>query len=124
MLSSFKVLVVDGDLRRNTVGNWFGAGERPGFSNLLDGSASLSEVVFACEGSSVHFIAGGTSNLPPAELLHSPQLATNPRFDGALRFGSLRFAPIDVDYGCAPPCRTNRSRSAGYASLQNEEKVT
>jgi capsular exopolysaccharide synthesis family protein len=75
MLSSFKVLVVDGDLRRNTLGKWLGAGERPGFSNLLDGSATLSEVVFACDDSSVHFIAGGTSNQPPAELLHSSQLA-------------------------------------------------
>jgi capsular exopolysaccharide synthesis family protein len=75
MLSSFKVLVVDGDLRRNTLGKWLGAGERPGFSNLLDGSASLNEVVFACEDSAVHFIAGGTSTLPPAELLHSSQLA-------------------------------------------------
>jgi capsular exopolysaccharide synthesis family protein len=75
MLASFKVLVVDGDLRRNTVSKWLGAGERLGFSNLLDGSASLSEVVFACQDSTIHFIAGGTSTLPPAELLHSAQLA-------------------------------------------------
>jgi capsular exopolysaccharide synthesis family protein len=75
MLPSFKVLVVDGDLRRNTVGKWLGADERPGFSNLLEGSAALNDVVFACEDSQIHFIAGGTSKLPAAELLHSPRLA-------------------------------------------------
>jgi capsular exopolysaccharide synthesis family protein len=97
MLPSFKVLVVDGDLRRNTVGKWLGAGERPGFSNLLDGSATLDDVVFACEDSTVHFIGGGTSKLPPAELLHSVQLADQIR-DLTAHFDLVLFdsAPLSL----------------------------
>jgi len=76
MLPAFRVLVVDGDMRRGTLGRWLGAGDRPGLSNLIEGSASFNEVVFTCEDSSLHFIAGGTSKLPPAELLHSTELST------------------------------------------------
>jgi capsular exopolysaccharide synthesis family protein len=75
MMPSFKVLVVDADLRRNTVGKWLGAGGKPGFSNLLDGTAFLNDVVFTCEDSNIHLMAGGTSQVPPAELLQSSALA-------------------------------------------------
>jgi capsular exopolysaccharide synthesis family protein len=75
MLPSFRVVVVDGDLRRNTIGKWLGAADRPGFSNLLDRSASLQDVIFTCEDSNIHLIPGGTSTAPPAELLHAGALA-------------------------------------------------
>lgn len=77
MLPSFRVLVVDGDMRRGTLGQWLAATDRPGLSNLIDGSASLDEVVFTCEDSSVYFIPGGTSKTPAAELLHSPRLSNH-----------------------------------------------
>lgn len=71
MLPSFRVLVVDGDMRRGTLGTWLGVQDRPGLSNLLEGSASLRDIVYTCEDSSIHFMGAGTSKLPSTELLHS-----------------------------------------------------
>ena len=39
MLPSFKVLMVDGDLRRGSLSRGLGLGDQPGFSDLIDGSA-------------------------------------------------------------------------------------
>jgi capsular exopolysaccharide synthesis family protein len=75
MLPSFRVLVVDGDLRRGTLGKWLGVNESPGLSNLLEGTASLSDVVLRCEEIPIHFIVNGTSATPAAELLHSREIA-------------------------------------------------
>jgi capsular exopolysaccharide synthesis family protein len=75
MLPSFRVLVVDGDMRRQTLSTWLGATDRPGLSNLIDGSASFNDVVFTCEESSIFFVPGGTAKTPPAELLHSSHLS-------------------------------------------------
>ena len=62
-------------MRRSTLGKWLGAVDRPGLSNLIDGSASFNEVVYTCEDSSIFFVPGGTSKLSPAELLHSSHLS-------------------------------------------------
>jgi protein-tyrosine kinase len=94
MLPSFRVLVVDGDMRRGTLGRWLGAGDRPGFSNLIEGSAHFNNVVFTCEDSPLHFIPGGTSKLPPAELLHSAELS------GHLRHMMSQFDLVLMD---SPP---------------------
>jgi capsular exopolysaccharide synthesis family protein len=75
MLPSFRVLVVDGDLRRGTLGKWLGIETGPGLSNLIEGTASLSDVVLRCEEIPIHFIVHGNSTTPPAELLHSRQLS-------------------------------------------------
>jgi capsular exopolysaccharide synthesis family protein len=72
MLPSFKVLVVDGDLRRGTLGNWLGVDHRrPGLSNLIDGSAQLEEVVLKSDEIPMHFMVRGNSQVPD---LHSSQL--------------------------------------------------
>jgi hypothetical protein len=39
MLDSFRVLVVDGDLRKGNIGKLLGLGDRPGLTNLIEGSA-------------------------------------------------------------------------------------
>jgi len=75
MLSSFKVVVIDGDLRKGSLGHWLGVGDRPGFSNLLDGSANLEDVVLKSDESPMCFVVRGTSKMPPAELLNSGNLA-------------------------------------------------
>jgi capsular exopolysaccharide synthesis family protein len=74
MLPDFKVLVVDGDLRRGSLGKWLGADDNRGLSNLIDGSAGLDEVVLRSDDLPLHFMARGNSQVPAAELLNSPQL--------------------------------------------------
>jgi capsular exopolysaccharide synthesis family protein len=77
MLPSFKVLIVDGDLRRGSLGKWLGADEFPGLSNLVDGSASLEDVVLKNDDTPLHFVARGHSQTSAGELLHSPQLSAH-----------------------------------------------
>jgi capsular exopolysaccharide synthesis family protein len=74
MLPDFKVLVVDGDIRRGTLGKWLDADENRGFSNLIDGSAGLNDVILKNDELPVHFMARGNSPVSAAELLNSPHL--------------------------------------------------
>jgi capsular exopolysaccharide synthesis family protein len=74
MLPSFKVLVVDGDLRRASLGNWLEVSERPGFSNLIEGTAEWADVVVKSDSMPISIIGSGTSKIPAAELLQSSQL--------------------------------------------------
>lgn len=74
MLSNFRVLVVDGDLRKGNLGRWLGMDDRPGLGNLIEGSAALEDIVWKSDESSLHFMLRGNSKVPPAELLHSPRL--------------------------------------------------
>ena len=78
-LPSFKVLVVDGDLRRGNIGKLLGMDDHAGLTNLLDGSAGLDDVALKCDDIPVHFVLRGNSKVPPAELLNSPQLGTQLR---------------------------------------------
>jgi capsular exopolysaccharide synthesis family protein len=64
MLPSFKVLVVDGDLRRGSLGNWLGVpANQPGLSNLVDGSARLEDVVLKSASIPMHFMVRGNSRV-------------------------------------------------------------
>src|ERR1035441_5882206 len=74
MLDSFKVLVVDGDLRKGNIGKLLGVEDRPGLTNLIEGSASLEDAVLKCDEIPMHFLLHGNSRIPPAELLNSPRL--------------------------------------------------
>lgn len=94
MLSSFKVLVVDGDIRRGSLGRWLGVSHHPGLSNLLDGSAKLEDALLKRDEFPIHFVVSGTSNLAPAELLQSSQLGEQ------LRRMASQFDLIVVD---SPP---------------------
>lgn len=72
MLSNFKVLVIDGDLRRGTLGTWLGvSNNQPGLSNLIDGSARLEEVVLQSAAIPMHFMVRGNSKVSD---MHSSQL--------------------------------------------------
>lgn len=72
MMPGFRVLIIDGDLRRGSLGKWLGIGGQPGLSNLLDGSSEMEDVVLKCDETPLCFMVRGTSKLPPAELLQSP----------------------------------------------------
>jgi protein-tyrosine kinase len=74
MVPGFRVVVVDGDLRRGTLAKWLRVSDRPGLSNLIEKSATLNDVVLRCDQIPVHFITSGTASTPAAELLHAPQL--------------------------------------------------
>jgi capsular exopolysaccharide synthesis family protein len=61
-LPSFKVLMVDGDMRRGTLGSWLGIDDnRSGLSNLIDGSAQLEDVILKSEELPMDFIVRGNS---------------------------------------------------------------
>jgi capsular exopolysaccharide synthesis family protein len=63
-LPSFRVLVIDGDMRRGTLGSWLGmSNDRPGLSNLLDGSARLEDVVFKSDDVPMHFMLRGNGKV-------------------------------------------------------------
>jgi capsular exopolysaccharide synthesis family protein len=63
-LPSFRVLVIDGDMRRGTLGSWLGMpADRPGLSNLLDGSARLEDVVFKSDQVPMHFMLRGNGKV-------------------------------------------------------------
>ncbi len=79
MLRSFKVLVVDGDLRRGSLGRWLGKQEHAGLSNVIDGSATLAEAVLKWDELPVHFVLAGNSKIPAAELLHPAQVGRHLR---------------------------------------------
>ncbi len=71
---SYRVLLVDGDLRRGTLGKVLGVGNPPGLGNLLEGSAQLKDVVLKSDDNPIYFMVRGSAAIPPAELLYSPRL--------------------------------------------------
>jgi len=76
MVPSFRVAVVDGDLRRSSLGKWVGVTDQPGLCELIEGRCSLEDAILKCEDVPVHVIVSGTSEKEPAELLHSHSLNT------------------------------------------------
>ena len=59
-LPSFKVLVIDGDLRRGTLGSLLGVDdEQAGLSDLFNGTATLDEVVLKSDRVPMHFMVRG-----------------------------------------------------------------
>ena len=77
MLPSCRVLLVDGDLRKGSLGKWLGVNGPPGLSDLIEGTAALKEVILKSEDLPIHFILSGNSKTSPAELLNSPHLKDN-----------------------------------------------
>jgi capsular exopolysaccharide synthesis family protein len=94
MLPSFRVLVVEGDLRKGIMQDLLRMQDHPGFGNLIEGSATLEQVVFRSSDLPVWFVTRGNSRVSPAELLHSPQVGLQ------LREMAKRFDLVLVD---SPP---------------------
>jgi len=76
---NFRILVVDGDLRRGSLGKWLGVSDHPGLSNLIEGSAKLEDTVLKSDVTTLQFMVRGTSKVAAAELLHSPNFASRLR---------------------------------------------
>jgi len=75
MLPDFRVLIVDGDMRRGTLGTWLGVeNDLPGLSNLIDGSARVDDVIRHADNVPMHFVLSGNSQTAD---LHSAQLKTH-----------------------------------------------
>jgi capsular exopolysaccharide synthesis family protein len=70
----FRVLLVDGDLRKPSMHRLLGANNDRGLSSVLSGSASLSEVVQRPENGGMWFIPCGPLPPNPAELLSGARL--------------------------------------------------
>jgi capsular exopolysaccharide synthesis family protein len=63
-LPNFKVLVIDGDLRRGTLGAWLGVSDdQLGLSDLFEGTAQLQDVVLKSDHLPMHFIVRGKSEV-------------------------------------------------------------
>jgi protein-tyrosine kinase len=74
MLPGYRVLLVDGDLRKGRLGKMLGMDDHPGLNNLIEGSAELEDVVLKCDDIPVYFMVRGSATMPPGELLHSSRL--------------------------------------------------
>ena len=74
LLPGFKVLVLDGDLRKGSLQQLLRVGIRPGLSDLISGSATLEEAILKPDEIPVSFIVRGNSFHSPGELLHSERL--------------------------------------------------
>jgi len=70
-LPSFKVLVIDGDMRKGTLGDWLGIDrDRPGLSNLLEGSARLDQVLLKSDDLGIHVIPRGNAQMCDLQTCH------------------------------------------------------
>lgn len=64
MLPGFKVLVIDGDLRRGSLGNWLRVPtNQPGLSDVVLGQAKLDDVVLQADGIPMQFMVRGTARV-------------------------------------------------------------
>lgn len=87
-----KVLLIDADMRRPSVGKDFGLPVyQPGLSNLIAGSATLAECVHHDEKSGLDVIPAGAVPPNPQELLASP------RFEKALQVLADKYDRIILD---------------------------
>ena len=69
-----RVLLIDGDLRRPTLGHTFGAKDSAGLSNVLTGNADLGDVVRDTVVPGLSFLPSGPVPPNPSELLESTSM--------------------------------------------------
>ena len=87
-----RVLLIDADMRRPSVGKDFGLPiYQPGLSNLISGSATLAECIHHDEKSGLDVIPAGAVPPNPQELLASP------RFEKALQVLADKYDRIILD---------------------------
>ncbi len=95
--SDARVLVMDADLRKPSVGEYLGLNRRlPGLADTLaDPSRSLTGAVRRLEGFNLSVLPAGKPQIAPYELLNSP------RIDGLLKEARQHFDCVLID---TPPC--------------------
>ena len=74
MLPSCKVLLVDGDLRKGSLGKWLTVSGLPGLSDLIEGTSRMEDVILKSDELPIHFVLRGNSKISAPELLNSPNL--------------------------------------------------
>src|SRR3989338_6378043 len=89
-----KVLLIDADLRRGRVSKYLGIKQKTGLSEVLQGSAQISDALFHIDIENLTFMSCGGVPENPAELLASHNMK---QFLAAVR---LKFDHIIID---APP---------------------
>ncbi|MDB5797089.1 MAG: polysaccharide biosynthesis tyrosine autokinase [Paucimonas sp.] len=72
--SGKRVLLVDADMRRGQLNDYFGVGREPGLSELLAGRALPAQVVRSCVYENVDLLPAGAYPERPAELLERVEL--------------------------------------------------
>lgn len=69
-----RVLLIDADLRKGHLNNYFGVGRTRGLSEVLAGSVAIGDAIRTGLVANLDFIATGTLPPNPAELMMSPAL--------------------------------------------------
>ncbi len=85
------VLIIDADLRRPSLQNYFGGNRIHGLSEVLIGEAAVDDNIRGTNFDGVSFIAAGGSTTTPAELLQSD------KFDKLIAEMTARFDVVLVD---------------------------
>ncbi|HET8701713.1 MAG TPA: polysaccharide biosynthesis tyrosine autokinase [Nitrococcus sp.] len=70
--SGQRVLLVDADLRKGHLNNYFGIGRTPGLSEVLSGQMQLDDVVKVDSQPGLNFVSTGSLPQNPSELLLAP----------------------------------------------------
>ena len=71
-----KVLVIDADMRRGRVAKYLGVEQKTGLSEVLQGEAEVSDVLFHLDIDNLAFMSAGAVPENPAELLSSNRMKT------------------------------------------------
>ncbi|MBV8207201.1 MAG: CpsD/CapB family tyrosine-protein kinase [Acidobacteria bacterium] len=72
--SGRRCLLIDGDLRRSSLGHYLGAQQSPGIAELARGQATGEQVIQHGDVPGLYFAAAGENVSDPAELVASPTL--------------------------------------------------
>ncbi|MCD6048132.1 MAG: Exopolysaccharide transport protein [Gammaproteobacteria bacterium] len=86
-----KVLLIDGDIRKGHLKNYFKGGQCPGLTEVIAGSISFEEAVITGPVETLHFLASGAYPPNPSELL------MNAKFKDLLQKVSAMYDLVIID---------------------------
>jgi succinoglycan biosynthesis transport protein ExoP len=105
-----RTLLIDGDTRRGELHSTFGASQRPGLVEYLDGTALIAEVLHPTSHANLTLIPSG------ARKRRAPELLASPRLSQLISQLALEFDAIIVD---GPPLGAGYDAYALGAATQN-----
>jgi tyrosine-protein kinase Etk/Wzc len=86
-----KVLLIDGDIRKGHLKNYFKVGQCPGLTEIVAGNVSFDEAVLTGPVETLHFLASGAYPPNPSELL------MNAKFKDLLQKVSTMYDLVIID---------------------------
>ena len=89
--SGKKVVVVDADLRRGHLHEYFNVPRTPGITDYISGTAAVADIIHSSQVDGLHFVSTGTVPPNPAELLLSDSVGE------LLTFLSQRYDTVILD---------------------------